>query len=122
MPAMMERCSRAAGSRRRALMMRLVKGVSGKPCVSWPQMKPAAERNRKPRLMVRITTANCGWPMMRRSTSGIEQIAEHGHGQRRRAGSPASSSCPMVPMKVSATKAPSIIRSPWAKFTISVAL
>ena len=51
-----------------ALMMRLVKGVS-KLCVSWPQMKPAPARNRKPRLIVRMTMANCGWPMMRRSIS-----------------------------------------------------
>ena len=33
---------------------------------SWPQMAPATKRSRKPIAMVRIATATCDWPKMRR--------------------------------------------------------
>ena len=66
-----------------ALMIRLVKGVSGKFCVSWPQMKPANERNRKPMADGEDDDGELRLPDDAPQHQGIEQIAEHGHGKRR---------------------------------------
>ena len=85
-------------------------------------MLATAPRSMKPRPIVSITMANCGWPSTRRSTTRSSSHAERRHGRERRDSTPSQNGKPTSTTAVKAAKPPSIIRSPWAKLTVSVAL
>ena len=78
-------------------------------------------RRMKPRPMVSISTAKCGSPIMGRSSSRSIKAPSTAMTPRVASRPQAKGQSRML-TKVKAMKAPIIMMSPWAKFTISVAL
>ena len=90
---------------------------------SWPQIAPARKRSTKPRAMVRMTTASCDWPntwrrIVRSSSQPTAARMRIAPMQATQKGKPRCVSL----VRLSAVNAPSIMRSPCAKLTCSVAL
>ena len=72
--------------------------------------------------IVSITIENAGWPEDRPDDDALEQHAEQRHRQRSPASTASQNGKPSERHQREAAKAPSIISSPWAKLTVSVAL
>ena len=87
----------------------------------FPQMAPATARITKPRPMVSMSTANGGSPIMERSTPRSKAIPKPAMMSNVAANTRANGR-PARLARLNATNAPSIMMSPCAKLTISVAL
>ena len=75
----------------------------------------------KPTPIVTMTIANAGWPSTGRSATR-SRPAPRSAMTATAATTPSQNGRPTMATAVRATKPPSIIRSPWAKLTVSVAL
>ena len=88
---------------------------------SLPQIAPATARITNPRPMVSISTANGGSPIIGRRMPRSRAMP-NATITMRVTGTPSANGNPARLTTVKATNAPTIISSPWAKLSISVAL